>query len=393
MRETCKPVVEKVAIIGGGIGGLATAIALRKQGIDAHVYEKARDLRPVGAGLSINPNGLKALEAIEPSIVEKLKQAGSILKVINLRKNTGETTQQTKITLMEKYGQPLLSIRWSKLQETLAAALPPEIIHLNHCCLGFTQNHNSVTVEFEGKKTVEVDLVVGADGIKSAVRQKLIGDGEPRYLGRMSWRGILKYSHELLGANEVTTMTAPPKNFTLMDVGDGYIFWGATILCVDDSSSGNAADIKSRLLKEFGESASPVPEMIEATDAEIIVERPIWDRQPLSSWSKGRVTLLGDAAHPMSPSIGQGANTAFEDGYELSEYLSNAPNLEAALALYDESRIERTQIIQARSAFAGKRAYEPDSEKYLQETLRSNEEFEDWLYKYDPDAVALRRVY
>ncbi|NES90084.1 MULTISPECIES: NAD(P)/FAD-dependent oxidoreductase [Okeania] len=393
MRETSKPVVQKVAIIGGGIGGLATAIALRKKGIDAHVYEKARELRPVGAGLSLNPNGLKALEAIESTIVEQLKQAGSILKVVSLQKNTGEITQKTKITLMEKYGQPLLSIRWSKLQEILAAALPPEIIHLNHRCVDFTQNHNSVTVEFEGKKTVEVDLVVGADGIKSAVRQTLIGDGEPRYLGRMSWRGLLKYSHELLGANEVTTMTAAPKNLTLMDVGDGYIFWGATMLCVDDSNSGNAADIKSRLLKEFGEWASPVPEIMEATDAEIIVERPIWDREPLSSWSKGRVTLLGDAAHPMSPSIGQGASTAFEDGYELSEYLAKAPNLDAALALYDRNRIERTHIIQARSGLAGRRAYEPDSEKYLQEIFRSNEEFEDWLYKYDPLAVASCRVY
>ena len=384
MRETSKPVVEKVAIIGGGIGGLATAIALRKQGIDAHVYEKARELRPVGAGLSLNPNGLKALEAIGADIVEQLKQAGSILKVTSLRKNTEETIQQKKITLMEKYGQPLLSIRWSKLQEILASALPPEIIHLNHRCVGFTQNHNSVTVEFECKKTVEVDLVVGVDGIKSAVRQILIGDGEPCYLGRMSWRGLLKYSHELLGANEVTGITAPPKNIMLMDVGNGYIFWGATMLCVDDSSSGSATDVKSRLLKEFGGWASPIPEIMEATDAEIIVERPIWDRQPLSSWSQGRVTLLGDAAHPMSPSIGQGASTTFEDGYELSEYLLKAPNLKAALALYDRNRIERTQIIQARSALAAKRAYEPDTEKYPQKTLRSNEEFEDWLYKYDP---------
>ncbi|MDJ0553073.1 MAG: FAD-dependent monooxygenase [Microcoleaceae cyanobacterium MO_207.B10] len=393
MRETLKPVVEKVAVIGGGIGGLATAIAMRKQGIDAHVYEKARELRPVGAGLSLNPNGLKALEAIEPSIVEQLKQAGSIIKVINLRNNTGETTQPKKITLMEKYGQPLLTIRWSKLQEILASALPPEIIHLNHRCVSFTQNHNSVRVEFDSKKTVDVDLVVGADGVKSAVRQTLIGDGEPRYLGRMSWRGLFRYSHELLAANEVTAMIAGPKNVTLMDVGDGYISWGAKMLCVDDSSLGSATDIKSRLLKEFGEWASPVPEIMEATDAEIIVERPIWDREPLSSWTQGRVTLLGDAAHPMSPSIGQGANTAFEDGYELSEYLAKAPNLEAALALYDKNRIERTQIIQARSAFSGNRAYESDGEKYLQERLRSNEEFEDWLYKYDPLAIASRRTY
>ena len=117
-------------------------------------------------------------------------------------------------------------------------------------------------------------------------------------------------------------------------------------------------------------------------------KEPICDRPPLQAWSQGRVTLLGDAAHPMIPSLGQGANTAFEDGWELASYLSQSENLETALAKYDQSRIERTQVIQARSATQGSRSYEADSDKFLskamQQTQVSQPKFEDWLYQYNP---------
>ncbi|NER33521.1 MAG: NAD(P)-binding protein [Oscillatoria sp. SIO1A7] len=389
-------VVKKVAIAGGGIGGLATAIALRKQGIDAQIYERARELRPVGAGLSLLPNGLKALEGIEPGIVARLKQAGSQGEIINLQNKSGETILQNKSVLMEKYGMPMLNIRWSRLQEILASALPPDIIHLNHRCIGFEQDRDRVTVNFENGKTAEADFLVGADGINSAVRQILIGDGSPRYGGRMSWRAVIQYSHELLRANEVILMTAVEgKNIALIDVGGGYIFWSAGALSADDSSSGNAAAVKSRVSQEFAGWASPVPEIIEATDAEAIVERPIWDRPPVSSWSQGRVTLLGDAAHPMAPSLGQGASTAFEDARILALCIGSASSLESAIASYETARIERTKIIQARSAFVGLRSYDPDSEKYFEEDFSGvaerakvgNEEFEEWLYRYECDAI------
>lgn len=390
-------VVKKVAIAGGGIGGLATAIALRKQGIDAQIYERARELRPVGAGLSLLPNGLKALEAIEPGIVARLKQAGSEGEIVNLQNKTGETILQNKSILMEKYGMPMLNIRWSRLQEILASALPPDIIHLNHRCIGFEQDRDKVTVNFENGKTAEADFLVGADGIHSTVRQILIGDGLPRYGGRMSWRAVIKYSHELLGANQVILMTAVEgKNMVIIDVGGGYIFWSGGALSADDSSSGNAAAVKSRVSEEFAGWASPVPEMIEATDAETIVERPIWDRPPLSSWSQGRVTLLGDAAHAMVPALGQGANTAFEDASILALCIGCASSLESAIASYETARIERTKIIQARSTFVGLRSYYSDSEKYFEEDFRGvaerakvgNEEFEEWLYSYEQDAIA-----
>jgi salicylate hydroxylase len=118
------------------------------------------------------------------------------------------------------------------------------------------------------------------------------------------------------------------------------------------------------------------------------VERPISDRLPLARWSFGRVTLLGDAAHAMVPALGQGANTAFEDAWELARFLGEQPDIEAALTSYDNSRIHRTQIIQARSAFQGSRSYEPDGETFLRGVVdratASRREFDDWLYNYPP---------
>jgi salicylate hydroxylase len=216
--------VNKVAIIGAGLGGLSVAQALRKQGINAQVYEKARVLRPVGAGLSLVPNGLNSLEAIAPGITELLKAAGSQTQKLKLHKSNGELIGQKSVTLQEKYGQPMLQIRWSRLQEILAPQLPSEAIHLDHRCISFEQNDQRVQVSFQGGKTVQADVLIGADGLNSVVRQTLIGDGEPNYAGRMSWRAVIKYSHEKLLPHEVMTITASDgKIFGFFDLGSGYI--------------------------------------------------------------------------------------------------------------------------------------------------------------------------
>ncbi|WP_414527658.1 FAD-dependent oxidoreductase [Nodularia chucula] len=384
--------VNTVAIIGAGLGGLSVAQALRKQGINAQVYEKACLLRPVGAGLSLVPNGLHSLEAITPGITELLKAAGSQTQKLTLHKSNGELIGQKSVTLQEKYGQPMLQIRWSCLQEILASQLPSEAIHLDHRCIGFQQNQKEVQVCFESGKTVQADVLIGADGLNSVVRQILIGDGDPDYAGRMSWRAVLKYSHPKLLPHEVMSMTASDgKIFGFFDLGSGYVFWSGAALCPEGNIAETAAEVKSRIQHQFSGWAEPVQEILAATNVENIVERPICDRPPLENWSQGRVTLLGDAAHPMVPLLGQGANTAFEDAWELAQCLRHASSIETALANYENSRKPRTQIIQIRNAVGAKRAYKADSETYLakmmQQTQLSDAEFEEWLYNYKPSLV------
>ncbi|NEQ36848.1 MAG: NAD(P)-binding protein [Okeania sp. SIO3I5] len=387
-----KKTVEKVAIIGAGPGGLATAIALRKQSIDAHVYEKAKEFRPVGGGLGLMSNGLRCLDAIEPEIAITLKLAGCQVKRVTVNTSAGETIRTTESTMMAKYGQPFLTIWWWRLQQILASALPPEVIHLNHSYIGFEQNENTVITHFDNEKTVDSDLLIGADGVNSTVRQTLIDDGQPRYLGTMSWRTVINYNknNNLLPPNEVVVMRGEKSILFLLNLGEGNMYWGARKVLSDSSLSNTATEVKSRVLKEFADWIEPVRKLIEATDAERILERPICDKPPLKQWSYGRVTLLGDAAHPMSPLAGQGANTTFEDAYELAECLCNFSDLQTALSAYDNRRIQRTAIIQTLTGESEKGLDKP-TQQTNQQSQQEREEFQNWLYDYNPKSESRLR--
>lgn len=143
--QLSKPIGEKVAIIGAGPGGLAVAIALQKQGFDVQVYERAQEFRPAGTGLGLLPNGLNCLDAIEPGLVETLKISGCQVRQAVLKNTSGETIRANPTNrYLEKYGQPLLTVWWWRLQQVLASRLPSNIIHLNHQCMGFEQNDQGV---------------------------------------------------------------------------------------------------------------------------------------------------------------------------------------------------------------------------------------------------------
>ncbi len=207
-----------------------------------------------------------------------------------------------------------------------------------------------------------------------------IGDGFPNYAGRVSWRAILQFDHERLSPNASTLFTAADgKNFLLVDVGEGNMFWSASALSVDDFVHQRTTTPKTRVLERFADWAEPVGAIVEATLADNIVERPICDRPPLQCWSRGRVVLLGDAAHPVVPSLAQGANMAFEDAYELAACLSAASNIETALKAYENSRIPRTAVIYDRSATQGYHSYQPDSETTLREMMNSSQMSQDEL--------------
>ena len=386
-HKLSKPIVEKVAIVGAGPGGLAAAIALRSQGIDVQVYEKAQEFRPAGTGLGLAPNGLNFLDAIAPGIVETLKSSGCEVYHTVLKNIQAETIRTNATKYLEQYGQPLLTVWWYRLQQVIASRLPSDIIHLNHHCIGFKQDENGVEIHFDGEKSVYADLLIGADGVNSVIRETLFGEGKPNYIGSMCWRAVIKYHHELFNDYELVFVKGNKQFMYILNVGGGYTSWISRKLSPEYSLSHSAEEVKSRILHELADWDESFRAMVEATPAEQIWEGPICDRPPLTHWSQGRVTLLGDAAHPMAPALAQGANTTFEDAYELQECFSQSANLQEALTNYEQRRIERTKIIQARSAWGEMRYYDdtltsPEQTQQRQMTL--NEDFSKWLYDYKP---------
>jgi salicylate hydroxylase len=386
-EKLSKPLVKKVAIIGAGLGGLAVAVSLRKLGYNVQVYEKAQDFRPVGGGLGLLPNGLNCLNAIDPEIVKLLKDSGCEVSKTVLKNTQGETIRTNPGSrYKDKYGQPLVTVWWWRLQQVLASKLPSDVIHLNHRCIGFKQDDSGVEIYFDAASKVSADLLIGTDGINSAIREVLIGDGKPRYLGSMSWRAVIKCNQQILTPGELGFVKGNKEFMYLLNVGDGYISWLYRQLSPDCTLSQNVAGVKSRVLYQLAEWGESLRSLVEATPEQQILEGPICDRLPLNCWSQGRVTLLGDAAHPMAPALGQGANSTFEDAYELALCFSQASSIQEALATYEQRRIPRTQLIQTRSALGEMRYYATDREaadqQMQEQSQMSSEEFQDWLFNY-----------
>ena len=217
-------VVKNVAIVGAGLGGLATAIALRNQGIEVQVYEKAKEFKEVGGGLGLFPNGLNFLEAIQPGIVEIIKNSGCPISKTIGKNIAGETIRSSSTDkIVEKYGQTIVTVWWYRLQQILASFLPDKNIHLDSRCISFEQNDREVEIYFENGKTAKADLLIGADGLNSAVRNNLIADGKPRYLNSISWRAVIQDEHELLNPNEIVRIVSDKQFLFLINVGNGYL--------------------------------------------------------------------------------------------------------------------------------------------------------------------------
>jgi len=379
-----------VAIVGAGLGGLACAIALRKQGINVRVYERSLDFSPVGGSLALFPNGLNFLELIDFNLVETINNSGCCPSKIVRKNIAGETISSSSTNpLKEKYGQSIVTIWWWHLQQALVSQLPRNIIHLDRQCIGFVQNESEVKIHFAGGETTSADLLIGADGINSAVRSTLVGAEQPRYLNSMAWRAILKCEQDVLNLDEIVRIVSDQQFLFLINVGDGYISWTTRKFAPKYRSSSNDKEKKERILQDLTNWAEPFRNLITITPPEKIFESRICDRLPLDSWSKGRVTLLGDAAHSMSPTVGQGANSSFEDAWVLAQCLTRFPTIGSALEEYERERTERTKIMQIKSAESESNLWKTDRSISLisQQSSSFEGNFTDWLYEYQAFAT------
>jgi FAD-dependent urate hydroxylase len=366
-----------VLIIGGGIGGPAAAIALQQMGIAVTVFERTPELREVGAGLSLWPNAVKALDKL--GLGGPLRAMGVPNGSAGIRAWDGTPlVQLTASALEQTFGAPTIVVHRADLQTLLREALAPDTLRLGWEYTGFVQDAEGVTAQFADGQEVRGDLLIGADGIRSATRMQLFGEQPLRYAGYTAWRGVTHFAHDRLLLGETW---GRGRRFGIAPLNQERVYWFATRNAPAGSDAAPDGH-KAELLRCFRGRHDPIPAVIAATDTTAILHNDIYDLQPLKRWGHGRVTLLGDAAHAMTPNLGQGACQALEDAVALAAGLRTAGHGSTGLRAYEARRISRARAIVRQSWRVGRIA---QLEQPLAVGLRN------LVFKHMPSGMSMRQ--
>ena len=326
---------KRVLVAGGGIGGLAAGIALQRAGFEVNILERAARAREVGSGILIQPNGARALEALGVPLIA----AGGLTR-LTLRTWRGRHLNEVPFSLFrERHGFGVEVVPRSSLHSQLLETLGRDRVTSGAEVGGFAEADGRVTVALRDGRKIEADLLIGADGLRSAVRAQLLGDSEPNYLGCTAWRGMTDISGTGLESGQGLSWWGPGGEFGALPMQD-LVYWFATANAAPGEAIPPGRRLKD-LLDRFGNWQAPIPELMTRTEPAAILRNDVYDRPPVRSWTKGRVTLLGDAAHPMAPNAAQGACQALEDAVALGTALTHEPDLEAGLLRYQHLRLRR----------------------------------------------------
>ena len=334
--------VAQVAIIGGGIGGLTAALALRQCGFEAEVFEQAPALLDVGAAIAIWPNAMRVLERLQ--LADKiLERAGEMREIRWLDQNGFLINRVSIADASPVWKHPAVALHRADLQSTLLHSLPDESIHLDHNFSNYKQQDDKVIATFANGDAVTADFLIGADGIHSDVRLQLLNDGDPIYQGYTVWRGISPEIPNAIPPAAAIELHGCGKRFGMGPVGRGRLGWWAT------ANNAGTDDLSSLFAGWY----PPVVQLIEATAKASVLKTRALDRDPIKKWGSGRMTLLGDAIHPTTPNLGQGGCLAMEDALVLARCFEKRGAVEEALRDYERLRYQRTAAITRYSRYYG----------------------------------------
>jgi 2-polyprenyl-6-methoxyphenol hydroxylase-like FAD-dependent oxidoreductase len=340
----------KALIAGAGTAGLCAAIALGNVGVETTVVEQAAEPRKVGAGLNLWTNALVALRAVGAE--EPVRQAGTEIERKIFLTSTGRVIADWPLgDAGRRLGAPTMGVRRPDLQAALLGALGRDGPRYATACTGFEQDEEGVTVLYEGGDSERADVLIGADGIDSIIRKQILGAAPPRYSGYTGWRAVLPWEDERV-ARFMLFMGRRGSRILTYPVGPEQRYFLATSV-VPQGERHDPTTVKSILLERFGDFPEPIPSILGATAAESIMRTDIVDRDPVSRWGEGRVTLIGDAAHPMTPNLAMGACAALEDGVVLAQHLTRADDPQTGLRSFERARMKRTADFTMRSRKLG----------------------------------------
>ena len=332
-----------ILIAGAGIGGLAAAVALRRAGFEVEIFERAGQLREIGAGITLWINAMTALRRL--GLEDRIRELSAPLDRNEIWSWKGHMlTRVSVVELARELGAQPVGIERGKLLSVLHEAVGDTPIHLENRVIGYGQNGNGVVARLANGREVEGSLLIGADGLRSAVRAQLLQDGEPLYTGATVWRGISDTSEGTAPGS--VFMTFGPKGVRggAWFVDDRCVSWFVGINAPPGTRNGGEP-MKPALLKRVSKFSGPIPGLVARTPEERIHQTDVYVRRPCDKWGEGRVTLLGDAAHAMGTVLGQGGAQALEDGVHLADSLRRVADPIAGLRLYEQRRIPRTRAV------------------------------------------------
>ena len=340
----------KVVIIGAGIGGLTAGIAMRQIGYEVEIYDRVKQLRPAGAGISLWSNGVKVVNRL--GLGDRIAKIGGVMNRMEYRSQQGEMLNDISLrSLIDAVGQRPYPVARRDLQQMLLDAFPGQV-KLNCKCIGIEENGQSVTALFEDGYRASGDLLIAADGIRSVLRQHVLQEQvEPRYGGYVNWNGLVPINSDLAADDTWAIYVGDHKRVSLMPVGEGRFYFFFDVPLPVESAANVPDDLRAELAGYFAGWAQPVQTLIQRLDPATTNRLLIHDIGPIERMVRGRVALLGDSAHATCPDLGQGGCQAMEDALVLTNYLMTTNlGVEDALRRYEAERLERVSeiVIKAR---------------------------------------------
>ena len=366
-------------IIGAGIGGLTTALAFEKRGINYQLFEKSPKLSAFGAGIWLAPNALQVLEYL--NVLDKVKSEGNSIDRITLGKaDLSPLSDNYQDIVKNKFGYSTIAIHRAQLQKILLEKVPQEKIFLGKGFQSFKKlNTGKIKIIFDDNSEAETDFLIGADGINSKIRNQLFPESSTRYSGQTCWRGIANIKLDKEFENRGIELWGNQIRFGISKIAKDKVYWFAVVLDKQNLKDESRL-VQEKLLKMFNGFHPLVKKIIASSSRDKIIRNDINDLKPLESWHKGNICLIGDAGHATTPNMGQGGAQAIEDAYYLSKLIENNPN-QNVFELFQQKRQKKVNTIVKQSWATGKMAH-----------WRYGTNFRDFLLKNLPKNLLERKM-